>query len=244
MALYWKVYIHSNQCHENTSGQRVLPRASAECCCHIASGNLITIGTSSSEQRRANRASKGRRCHGTQPFSTHAPTFEPASQNHSRPASAFKGRASKGHSMWLSSSRRPSALNIRRPTLMSRELKSRSVPACVADIHWNQFDKNTSVQQMLLSVPTCVGAVLLGGKPLQRKQSERGPPRGVARRASESGGRVLGICPKRRALFLYKNIISVWLKHWTGQPSDPFGLNSNPDPFGFQMLRISCQSSI
>ena len=120
LALYWKVYIHSNQCHENTSGQRLLPRASAECCCHIASGNLITIGTSSSEQRRANRASKGRRCHGTQPFSTHAPTFEPASQNHSRPASASKGRASKGYSMWLSSSRRPSALNIRRPTLMAR----------------------------------------------------------------------------------------------------------------------------
>ena len=88
MALYWKTYIHSNQCHENGSGQRILPRASAECCCHIVSGTLITIGTSSSEQRRANRASKGRRCHGTQPFSTHAPTLEPASQNHSKPASA------------------------------------------------------------------------------------------------------------------------------------------------------------
>ena len=78
---------------------------------------------------------------------------------------------------------------------------------------------------------------------LQLEPRERAR-RALARRASELGGRVLGICPKRRALFLYKIIISVWLKHSTGQPSDPFGLNSNPDPFGFKMQRMSCQSSI
>ena len=61
------------------------------------------------------------------------------------------------------------------------------------------------------------------------EESERGPPRGVARWASElEGGRVLSICPKCHALFLYKIIISVWLHiltHSTDQPSDPFDLN-------------------
>ena len=83
-----------------------------------------------------------------------------------------------------------------------------------------------------------------GHKLAAKAKRARSAARGSAAGERAGDGRVLGICPKRRALFLYKNIISVWLKHWTGQPSDPFGLNSNPDPSGFKLLRKNCQSSI